>query len=80
MVSFGEKAKIKKAENLNQGRSYVITTVSIDILFCLLNNKLIFQNFYVHMNYISFMWLSLLNIYKILYFLQKYFILFFLQK
>ena len=27
MVSFGETAKIKKAENLNQGRSYVITTV-----------------------------------------------------
>ena len=26
MVSFGEKAKIKKAGNLNQGRSYVITT------------------------------------------------------
>ena len=27
MVSFGEKAKIKKAGNLNYGRSYVITTV-----------------------------------------------------
>ena len=27
MVSFGEKDKIKKAGNLNQGRSYVITTV-----------------------------------------------------
>ena len=27
MVSFREKAKIKKAGNLNQGRSYVITTV-----------------------------------------------------
>ena len=27
MVSFGEKVKIKKAGNLNQGRSYVITTV-----------------------------------------------------
>ena len=27
MVSFGEKAKIKKAGNLNKGRSYVITTV-----------------------------------------------------
>ena len=27
MVSFGEKAKIKKAGNLNQGRTYVITTV-----------------------------------------------------
>ena len=26
MVSFGEKAKIKKAGNLNSGRSYVITT------------------------------------------------------
>ena len=29
MVSFGEKAKIKKAGNLNQGHSYVITTVPI---------------------------------------------------
>ena len=28
MVSFGEKANIKKAGNLNQGRSYVITTVT----------------------------------------------------
>ena len=27
MVSFGEKAKIKKAGNLNQYHSYVITTV-----------------------------------------------------
>ena len=27
MVSFGEKAKIKKAGNLNQGCSYVITIV-----------------------------------------------------
>ena len=27
MVSFGEKSKIKKAGNLNKGRSYVITTV-----------------------------------------------------
>ena len=27
MINFGEKAKIKKAGNLNQGRSYVITTV-----------------------------------------------------
>jgi hypothetical protein len=27
MVSFGEKAKIKKVGNLNQGRSYVISTV-----------------------------------------------------
>ena len=27
MVSLGEKAKIKKAENSNQGLSYVITTV-----------------------------------------------------
>jgi hypothetical protein len=27
MVSFGEKANLKKAGNLNQGRSYVITTV-----------------------------------------------------
>ena len=27
MVDFGEKAKIKKAGNLNSGRSYPITTV-----------------------------------------------------
>ena len=27
MVNFGEKAKIKKAGNLNSGRSYVITAV-----------------------------------------------------
>ena len=26
MVNFGEKSKIKKAGNLNSGRSYVITT------------------------------------------------------
>ena len=35
MVSFGEKAKMKKAENLNEGRSYVITTVHQKD-FCLL--------------------------------------------
>jgi len=29
MVSFGEKAKIKKAGNLNSGCSYVITTVTL---------------------------------------------------
>ena len=29
MVSFGEKTKIKKAGNLNSGRSYVFTTVNI---------------------------------------------------
>ena len=29
MVSFGEKANIKKAGNLNYGRSYVITTVYV---------------------------------------------------
>ena len=28
MVSFGEKAKMKKAGNLNQGRIYAITTVN----------------------------------------------------
>ena len=28
MVSIREKAKIKKVGNLNQGRSYVITTVT----------------------------------------------------
>ena len=28
MVSFGKKAKIKKAGNLNYGRCYVITTVT----------------------------------------------------
>ena len=31
MVSFGEKAKIKKAGNLNYGRIYVITTVFMNI-------------------------------------------------
>ena len=30
MVSFGEKAKIKKAGNLNLGRSYVVTTVILN--------------------------------------------------
>ena len=30
MVSFEEKAKIKKAGNLNKGPSYVITTVLVD--------------------------------------------------
>ena len=29
MVSFGEKAKIKKVGNLDYGRSYVITTVAM---------------------------------------------------
>ena len=29
MVSFGEKAKIIKVGNLNDGRSYVITTVLV---------------------------------------------------
>ena len=29
MVSFGEKAKMKKAGNLNKGRVYVITTVPV---------------------------------------------------
>ena len=29
MVSFGEKAKIKKGGNLNECRSYVITTVKV---------------------------------------------------
>ena len=28
MGNFGEKAKIKKAGNLNEGRSYFITSVS----------------------------------------------------
>ena len=32
MVSFGEKAKTKKAGNLNQGRSYLITTVQRSML------------------------------------------------
>ena len=32
MVSFGEKAKIKKAGNLNYGRSYVTTTVAMYVL------------------------------------------------
>ena len=35
MVNFGEKAKIKKAGNLNEGRSYVITSV-IKVLLKLL--------------------------------------------
>ena len=29
MVSFGEKAKIEKAGNLNKGSVYVITTVPV---------------------------------------------------
>ena len=36
MVTFGEKAKLKKAGNLNQGRSYIITTVisiALDTMF-----------------------------------------------
>ena len=40
MVSFGEKAKIKKAGNLNEGRSYDITTV---FLFNFLNYYKTFQ-------------------------------------
>ena len=31
IVSFGEKAKIKKAGNLNKGHSYVTTTVWLNI-------------------------------------------------
>ena len=31
MVSFGERDKIKKAGNLNSGRSYIITTVKTQI-------------------------------------------------
>ena len=33
MVSFGEKAKMKKAGNLNLGRSYVLTTVHKTLFF-----------------------------------------------
>ena len=33
MVCFGEKAKIKKAGNLNEGHSYVIATVFPVCLF-----------------------------------------------
>ena len=33
MVNFGEKTKIKKAGNLNSGRSYVITTVTDNLNF-----------------------------------------------
>ena len=44
--------------------------ISIDILFYFSNNKPIFQNLYVNMNNIPFLWLSLLQIYKIYYFLQ----------
>ena len=35
MANFGEKAKIKKAGNLNSGRSYVITTVPLFLFFLL---------------------------------------------
>ena len=38
MLSFGEKAKIKKAGNLNYGRSYVITIV-IDTYYRVTNSK-----------------------------------------
>ena len=33
MVTFGEKAKIKKAGNLNLGRSYVFTTLMVNPSF-----------------------------------------------
>ena len=33
MVSFGNKAKIKKAGNLNLGRSYVFTTLMVNPSF-----------------------------------------------
>ena len=39
MVSFGEKAKIKKAGNLNQGRSYFITTVINPKIFLSLSDE-----------------------------------------
>ena len=47
MVSFGEKAKIKKAGNLNEGRSYVITTV--------LSVNFYYVNKYVDSTIISFL-------------------------
>ena len=39
MVGFGEKAKIKKAGNLNYGRSYVTTTVTVCKTWMLLLNE-----------------------------------------
>ena len=39
MVNFGDKAKIKKAGNLNSGRSYLITTVRNLIFFKIYPNK-----------------------------------------
>ena len=41
MVNFGGKAKIKKTGNLNSGRSYVITTVTKELVY---NN--IFQKYF----------------------------------
>ena len=45
MVSFGEKAKIKKAGNLNSGRSYVFTTVIVHgrALFVMLRNTTLWK-------------------------------------
>ena len=47
MVSFGKKAKIKKAGNLNQGRSYVITTVQSNFVIrkVLMRNELVLSNY-----------------------------------
>ena len=46
MVSFGEKAKIKKAGNLNLGRSYIITTVSANLnIFFGSSHLIFFTNF-----------------------------------
>ena len=42
MVNFGEKAKIKKAGNLNSGHSYLITTVNdVDYYFIVFKRKLL---------------------------------------
>ena len=53
MVSFGEKAKIKKAGNLNEGRSYVITTV--------LSVNFYYVNKYVGTTIISFLLLDMVK-------------------
>ena len=43
MLSFGERAKIKKAGNLNYGRSYVITTVTFKSLSLVLGPNMTAQ-------------------------------------
>jgi hypothetical protein len=43
MVSFGEKAKIKKAVNLNKGRSYNVITTVLMIMIISRTSKSIFD-------------------------------------